>query len=1252
MWDNRVATTPGVPKWDDSVTVHNMFLTKEGGPKKVPALNKSYKEWDCTALFKATLFAQTFAMPDGTGGVSTLDRLYLKPRALSAGTFHSPVRSATGNQAETYALALDQLRRLRNELCHQTSTREIEKATFDNYIILAKDAFTALGQNTTKIDEIGKLDEEDFPTARLKQVEDELKREKDAAVKFKQIDDHLVKIESQTEVEHVGSDVKDVKTEVTDVKTQVQDVRVDVNDVKTEVTDVKTQVEVVGVDVKDVKTEVIDVKTQKTEVTDVKTQVKDVGADVKDVKTEVTKTEVTDVKIQVKDVKTEVTDVKTQVKEIGADVKELKANFAHIQQPMQEDGSKGPLFPYTCMPDKIPHFIGRQKECQVILDHLTNGGTRLVDVWGPPAFGKTSVAINVAHQLREMEIPVFFASLRGMTRKDDLVSKLLSMFADAQQVFHVSPSHWLIQCLQQLRNPFVLVLDNADDLLESGDAELKEDVLRFVEEILTTCSHIKLLFTTRESLDYLNHKIPMHNERVGVLDVASSVSLVHSLLPSVSDDNCRSIVRVCGQVPLAVRLMCSIMREENVSLNELLEELTISPIVEVLDSESFPEDARLKTIINKSFERLTGHERAAFVSLVVFPGSVATEEATAVLDWETLRQTKKVIRSLQRRSLVDCSEDFSTFTIHSLLRSFIDERRRTDQETGAIFLAAQHRFYSHHISRFEMANETFLTGQSNEALVAFLKNRDSIMLSLINGPGDNKLYPKAVEVLSKAELFLFALLPVEKSLFTTIYDTAVKEAQKRQEVNDEWKLLAAKSFSHWGWFSSDHQTCDDSFPAGLTDSADCPAKFLCYFGIYQLLCGKLDEGISSLQCAVYSLSSSCDETILKQLVYDVLAISYRKKEEHKMASHFSHLHRIISKASSVYVGVSIPNEMLSSLKDNAFCLIVTFNLLSSFLSERKTQNPGVFNAIGALFKFSYSLSLESSLECLSPEHMKPLLKVIETISPLNANELKEQLLIPTNMAIALESMFKAVDNFLHMHPSSTTLFHLNQIFETTLVAFLESIEEKDCDIFVICHPAIQLLKKLLWSCAKLSEGHREIDFEALARTYDFIGKVLYLTKDYSRAIESHQYAIKVREENIGDHVDTSSSLANIGCVHFKMSNEIEGVKSFQRAFELREQLGISDHVDTAKVYCTLGDKHLALGNYDKAIEAHLQALKLRKKHLGEHPLTGATLHKIAEVYYAKGIHSATSHSKLETFLPIVSYEKALTFCQQALAMRL
>jgi len=184
MWDSLVAPRPGFQKWDDSQRVRKIFIKIEGKTKYVKP-NKSYMQWDCTALFEATLFAQSFAVPDGKGGFGTLHDVYVKPRHLLSGTFHLFVTSPSGNQVETFALALDQLRLLRNTLCHQISTQKIVKTTFDHCIQFAKDAFIALGQSIAKIDDIGKLGEKDFPTDRLQKLEEELRREK-----FKQIEDN------------------------------------------------------------------------------------------------------------------------------------------------------------------------------------------------------------------------------------------------------------------------------------------------------------------------------------------------------------------------------------------------------------------------------------------------------------------------------------------------------------------------------------------------------------------------------------------------------------------------------------------------------------------------------------------------------------------------------------------------------------------------------------------------------------------------------------------------------------------------------------------------------------------------------------------------------------------------------------------------------------------------------------------------------------------------------------------------------
>ena len=182
MWDITHGHHPSFQLWDDSTTVRNMFAATEGGKTKVPVLH-SYNEWDCTNLFQATIFARSFASVTSTGSYTTLSDLYVKPRPVSYGSFHACVVSPGGNMAETFALAIDQLRLLRNSLCHSTSS-EMDKATFDQRVNYARVAFQALGVPTAPIDALGSLTESDFPTNEVRQLEKRIKEESLEYIKF------------------------------------------------------------------------------------------------------------------------------------------------------------------------------------------------------------------------------------------------------------------------------------------------------------------------------------------------------------------------------------------------------------------------------------------------------------------------------------------------------------------------------------------------------------------------------------------------------------------------------------------------------------------------------------------------------------------------------------------------------------------------------------------------------------------------------------------------------------------------------------------------------------------------------------------------------------------------------------------------------------------------------------------------------------------------------------------------------------
>jgi predicted nucleic acid-binding Zn-ribbon protein len=174
MWDTRVARSSTV--WDDSPFIRNILHNNEAPNTKLPT-NNSFEEWDCTALFQATLYARTFALPDSTGKKKTLGEMYLKRRKPVPAPFHSAVRSSSGDANETIALAIDQLRLLRNNLCH-TSSPQINKVTFDDYVRHAKDAFTALNFSTKALERIGNLKESDFPTKEVQKLKEKISRQR------------------------------------------------------------------------------------------------------------------------------------------------------------------------------------------------------------------------------------------------------------------------------------------------------------------------------------------------------------------------------------------------------------------------------------------------------------------------------------------------------------------------------------------------------------------------------------------------------------------------------------------------------------------------------------------------------------------------------------------------------------------------------------------------------------------------------------------------------------------------------------------------------------------------------------------------------------------------------------------------------------------------------------------------------------------------------------------------------------------
>lgn len=223
-----------------------------------------------------------------------------------------------------------------------------------------------------------------------------------------------------------------------------------------------------------------------------------------------------------------------------------------------------------------PNFFGRQGECQEIIQHVTSESTRLVSLCGSPGFGKITVptALNWG--------PVFYiVSCQGLGSKDHLTSKFLSIFRERNmngQSFHQSESRddELRPLFSVISNRSVFILHYADHFLDAGSTKVKEEVALLLVELLQN-QGVAFLVTTSKALEFLDNRFEGHRGfRIGPLDEPSTQSLVYKLLPGTTATDCARITQTCGQIPFALKLMCSLIRDGFTQPHQFLDHFVTS----------------------------------------------------------------------------------------------------------------------------------------------------------------------------------------------------------------------------------------------------------------------------------------------------------------------------------------------------------------------------------------------------------------------------------------------------------------------------------------------------------------------------------------------------------------------------------------------------------------------------------------------------------------------------------------------------
>jgi predicted ATPase/transcriptional regulator with XRE-family HTH domain len=320
-------------------------------------------------------------------------------------------------------------------------------------------------------------------------------------------------------------------------------------------------------------------------------------------------------------------------------------------------------YPRSNLPASTSSLVGREQPIADIQNYLSGEDIRLVTLVGPPGIGKTRLSIEAARtELSNFPDGVFFVALAPV-EDPSLIALTIVQALGYVEAKGVPTRQQLMDGIGGKQ--MLILLDNCEHLIE--------DIASLASDLLSVCSQLKLLATSREALRVPGEWL----YPVPVLDVPNESSSVHvssalkfpalmlfaerarAVRPDfvLNAENVRVVSSICAQVdglPLAIELMAARIRF--MSPQSLLDRLS-GQFILTADGMRSPTE-RQKTLndaIRWSYGLLSAEEQKLFAYLSVFSGGFTLQDAESIFSQVfTGTPMPNLVISLLDKSLLQC----------------------------------------------------------------------------------------------------------------------------------------------------------------------------------------------------------------------------------------------------------------------------------------------------------------------------------------------------------------------------------------------------------------------------------------------------------------------------------------------------------------------------------------------------------------------------------------------------------------------
>ena len=802
--------------------------------------------------------------------------------------------------------------------------------------------------------------------------------------------------------------------------------------------------------------------------------------------------------------------------------------------------------PKPHIPSAVPMFTGRENEIEEISKLITDDSTRVVNIWGSPGFGKTSIAIQEAHHLLSSGYSVYFFRTQRISTIDDLASKILSIFKSNLVDVNLASVDKLISVFREISAPVILMLDNVDDLLSSEASS--DDLVHLFVEFLDCNTNINMIFTTRLHLENLRNQVKgFQDVRIRPLSPVSSIKFVRQILPSFSESVVSRVAEISSHVPLAIKLVASSLKNSSEEMaNEFLEEL------------QYPEnllehfEKHVQKLFDKPFEQLASAEKHALISLTVFTSEIISKDAAinVISGEKTARlNASRSLDMLIKSALIDQDPNGEYYSIHPLIFNFILEKSK-QVDFKNILKDANICFCRYYLQLFEALNDDFLAGKSinNPQLEDAMPHLAFVIWQTLLKNNDSQNIQHLLQILPKADVF-FSLIHIPPDGIENILQMFMPLSMLWDNISF-LKLCVSYYFRTIAFSLFNRRCVSGDIPESLREEIEqlsdgTAAKLSCYEGIFKICHGKVQDGIRQVEMSLGGMQSSPDQLLLKCLCLQLLTLYYENLNELDKSCKFRDM--------AVNVCTEIGNCKLFLIADssNSFMKAVgeplfLFNYLLTKWSEPFLVDVTKFRI------FNLCLNLQQQI----------------ALSGRRSNY-THQILLYSDYLIVVLSLCKRQKTLLDEK-----------------IEFLgKSI--KDC-----CSP----VDKTLPNMPERTTSVRETS-ERLLFYYSMKGR---LTDKKDQSIEVWRKALDLSLQEQGEqHVDTASCYYHIGAVEYTLENYSSALNALDKALNITSALNLERDKEyfefVGEMHFQRGITHHGLGNYKLAISSFETALDLKKK---------------------------------------------------------